>query len=155
MGRELRKVPANWEHPKKDDGSYHPMFDRYYLDELNEWLDGHNLWLSGKHPDLIEDPSLKEKYPFYAMWHGDPPDVAYYQAKKYKPEELTHIQLYETTTEGTPKTPVFRSDEFEKLCEYAAEHCTTFATHKTTKDEWMKMLSNGFVFHQVGNFIFI
>ena len=149
MGRELRKVPANWEHPKKDDGKYQPMFNKYYGDELADWLKNHN------HPDLIDDPKLKEKYPFYAMWSGNPPDVEYYQKKKYAPEELTHIQLYETTTEGTPKTPVFRADEFEKLCEYAAENATTFADYKATKEEWMKMLGKGLVYAQHGNTIFL
>lgn len=155
MGRELRKVPANWEHPKKDDGHYQPMNDRYYLDELNEWLVGHELWLNGTHPDLRKDPSLKLKYPFFAMYHGGPPNVDYYQTIKYSPEELTHIQLYETTTEGTPKSPIFKADELDKLCEYAAEHCTTFATAKATKEQWMKMLNDGLVFHQSGNAIFI
>ena len=32
MGREIRKVPPNWEHPKKADGTYHPMYDEYFDD---------------------------------------------------------------------------------------------------------------------------
>ena len=36
MGRELRKVPANWEHPKDEDGKYHPMYNQYYGDALND-----------------------------------------------------------------------------------------------------------------------
>jgi hypothetical protein len=155
MGRELRKVPANWEHPKKDDGSYQPMFNIFYLDAINEWIKNHNEWINGTHPDLLDDPGLKEKYPFYAMWNGDPPDIKYYQIKKYNPEELTHIQLYETTSEGTPKSPIFKATELGKLCEYAAENCTTFASFKATKEEWFKMLSDGFVFHVEGNCIFM
>lgn len=155
MGRELRKVPANWEHPKKDDGRYHPMFDKFYGDALADWLKEHEQWENGTHPDLIDKPERKEEYPFYAMWGGNPPDVEYYQTKKYLPEELTHIQLYETTSEGTPKSPVFKADELEKLCEYAAENCTTFASFKATKEEWFKMLSEDFVYHQSGNAIFM
>lgn len=155
MGRELRKVPANWEHPKKDDGTYQPMHNRFYGDELKEWMIGHELWQDGTHPDLRKDPTLKEKYPFYAMYHGNPPDVEYFQTKKYLPEELTHIQLYQTTSEGTPLSPVFRADELEKLCEWAAENATTFARYKATKEEWMRMLSNDFVYHQQGNMIFL
>jgi len=155
MGRELRKVPANWEHPKKNDGSYQPMFDRYYLDELNLWLADHNKWQDGTHMDLQNDPSLKEKYPFWAMYGGDPPDVSYYHTRKYSDDELTHIQLYETTSEGTPKSPVFHTSQFDELCKYAAEHCTTFATYKATKEQWKQMLSDGLVFHQQGNAIFL
>ena len=155
MGRELRKVPANWEHPKKDDGKYQPMFNRYYGDELNEWFYGHQQWENSTHKDLVEQPELKEKYPFYAMYHGNPPDVEYYQTRKFKPEELTHIQLYESTTEGTPLSPVFKADELEALCAWAAENATTFATCKTTKEEWFRMLSNDLVYHQSGNAIFL
>lgn len=42
MGRELRSVPANWEHPKKDNGEYQPMFNEYYGDALNEWIKKNN-----------------------------------------------------------------------------------------------------------------
>lgn len=155
MGRELRKVPANWEHPKMSDGSFQPMFNRYYGDALAEWIKENDEWNAGTHKDLIGNPERKLEYPFYAMWGGNPPDVEFYQTQKYSPEELTHIQLYETTTEGTPKSPVFRADEFEQLCEYAAEHCTVFASFKASKEQWMQMLSEGLVFHHEGNSIFI
>jgi hypothetical protein len=155
MGRELRKVPANWEHPRKDNGNYQPMVNKFYGDAFNDWLEEHNQWLDGTHPYLKENPERKEEYPFYAMWGGNPPDVEYYHTKKYLPEELTHIQLYEDTSEGTPNSPVFKAEEFEKLCEYAAENCTTFAHFKATKEEWMKMLGNGFVCHQEGNVMFM
>ena len=29
MGREVRKVPADWEHPKNKDGSYKPLLEGY------------------------------------------------------------------------------------------------------------------------------
>lgn len=155
MGKELRKVPANWEHPKKKDGSYQPMFDSFYGDALNEWIEHNKKWNDGTHDDLVEGLTTKEKHPFYAMWAGDAPDIQYYQTRKYDESELTHIQLYETTSEGTPKSPVFRADEFEKLCEYAAENCTTFASFRASKEQWMQMLSDGLVFHQEGNAIFM
>lgn len=155
MGRELRKVPADWVHPKKEDGAWQPMFDEFYGDALEQWIKEHRQWDDGTHPDLQENPDLKDKYPFYAMYHGEPPDVNYYCTRKFKPEELTHIQLYETTSEGTPKGPVFKADELEKLCEWAAENATTFGSHKTTKENWMKMLNDGLVYHQEGNAIFI
>jgi hypothetical protein len=121
---------------------------------MNNWLQQHNQWLDGTHKDLIEEPGLKEEYPFYAMYGGNPPDVEYYQTKKYSEDELTHIQLYQTTSEGTPISPVFKADELEKLCEYAAENCNTFANYKATKEEWIKMLSNNFVYAQLGNVMF-
>lgn len=29
MGREVRRVSKNWEHPKKDNGEYYPLFEGY------------------------------------------------------------------------------------------------------------------------------
>ena len=52
--------------------------------------------------------------------------------------EKTHIQLYENTSLGTPVSPVFKSNEIEKLCEYASENCTTFSDYKATKQEWIE-----------------
>ena len=155
MGRELRKVPANWEHPKKEDGRYHPMFKTYYQDALNEWLEENEQWNNGTHSDLVRGVTTKEEHPFYAMWNGNPPDVDYYQTRKYTEEELTHIQLYETTSEGTPCSPVFKADELDKLCEWAAENATTFASFKVTKEQWFKMLSDDFVCHTEGNVMFM
>lgn len=30
MGREIRRVPKNWKHPRLEDGRYQPMFDQNY-----------------------------------------------------------------------------------------------------------------------------
>lgn len=155
MGRELRKVPCDWAHPKTDQGYYQPMFDRYYGDALSEWLDNHSQWEAGTHPDLADGTTTKDEYPFYAMWHGNPPDIEYYQKRKYSEDELTHIQLYEITSEGTPLSPVFPASHFDALCEWAAENATTFANYKATKEQWSDMLKDGLVYHQSGNMIFI
>jgi hypothetical protein len=155
MGREIRKVPANWEHPRDEYGKYRPMFKKYYEDVLNEWWELHKQWQDGTHPDILEKPERKSEYPFYAMWAGNPPDWESYQAKKYNEDELTHIQLYENTSEGTPISPVFKADEFEELCEWAAKNETTFADATATKEEWMEMLNNGLVYSKQGNITFI
>lgn len=55
-------------------------------------------------------------------------------------------QLWETTSEGSPDSPVFAT--LEALCEYAAEHCTTFGSFKATAEEWRKKLDSGIVGHE-------
>ena len=155
MGRELRKVPAGWEHPKDENGRYIPMYGQYYGDVIKEWLEGHKQWEDGTHPELVERPETKERYPFFAMWDGRSPDPDMYHIRKYAPEELTHIQLYETTSEGTPVSPVFKAGEIEELCGWAAENCTTFGRSKATKEQWLAMLSDGLVCHKEGNLLFI
>lgn len=62
-------------------------------------------------------------------------------------------QLWETTSEGSPFSPVFAT--LDELCVYAAEHCSTFGDEKATVAEWKKMLDDGFVAHREGSSIFV
>lgn len=67
----------------------------------------------------------------YENWEGtDPPEGEGYQ-------------LWNTTTEGHPMTPVFAT--FDELCEYTAEHCTTFADNRASAEGWRHMLDGGIV----------
>lgn len=157
MGRELRKVPANWEHPKDERGHYIPLLGRSFSKSLAEWEEGKAQWEKVFRDDW--NGGWKEKEPdemniTWEEWTDEKPKQEDYMPE-WNESELTHIQLYETTTEGTPNTPVFPKKQFEQLCEYAAEHCSTFADFKATKEEWMQMLSDGFVSHQEGNVIFM
>lgn len=68
------------------------------------------------------------------------------------PPEGDGYQLWETTSEGSPVSPVFAT--LEELCEWCADNATTFATSRATKEEWMQMLDDGFVCHQEGNCVF-
>ncbi len=53
------------------------------------------------------------------------------------------FQLWETTSEGSPTSPVFET--LDALCEYAAENCSTFADFKASKEEWKQMLGDDMV----------
>ena len=52
-------------------------------------------------------------------------------------------QLWSTTSEGCPVSPVFVS--LEELCTWAAEHATTFASNRATAEQWRQMLEADFV----------
>ena len=109
MGREIRKVPAGWQHPKNYEGHFQPLFDSSFKEAAQEWLDNLIKWQNGTHEDIVKDPALKEKYPFYWQWNGEPPDEEY-----YRPEftsEPNCFQIYETVSEGTPTSPVFNTKE--------------------------------------------
>ena len=54
-------------------------------------------------------------------------------------------QIWETTSEGSPVTPVFAN--LDDLCAYAAEHCTVFASIKTTAAEWRRMIDADRIYH--------
>jgi len=116
MGREIRMVPPNWEHPKQDNGHYEPMFDEDFDTALNEWIEGYELWKKGEHPEQQEEEC---NYPFWE-WMGGPPNP-----DSYRPaftEDPTWYQTYENVSEGTPVTPPFATKE--ELIEYLVEHGT-------------------------------
>ena len=76
MGREIRRVPKGWKHPKTLTSGYTPLHDKPYSEAAADNED--------------------------------------YYRPEWKPEEMTHYQLYETVSEGTPISPVFSSlDQLE------------------------------------------
>ena len=97
MGREIRKVPSGWEHPRYTTenapslalvGTYQPQFEQTFSERLKE------------------DPNCADEDPATS-----------------RPEEMaggTHRQLYESTTEGTPISPVF--PDVQALAKYLLEN---------------------------------
>lgn len=126
MGREIRRVPEGWEHPKKPvptgnfmsgpivyEERYLPMHDEDYESVANKWIEETILWSKGEHPDQKEFEG-SSKYQFYWEWADNPPEPDVYRPK-WTDEECTHYQMYETVTEGTPVSPVFATlEELEK-----------------------------------------
>lgn len=157
MGRELRRVIPNWEHPQyehydyfrhKAEMRYQPMFDRSYTEDMDEWIANYQLWKEGKHPDQI-DGSGKD-YVRYAEWSGGPPDHEYYRPE-WKADEMTWWQVYETVSEGTPVTPPFETRE--KLVEYLVENGDFWDQHRRANgdtimscDPWSREAAQRFVF---------
>ena len=149
MGREVRKVPANWEHPKYGRfGSdwYTPLFygaGGRYEKRAQAWLDEANKWAAGERPDYAGSDAPV----FYQDWDGAPPESEYYMLVGVPDAECTHFMLYESTSKGTPLGPAFAT--LEEVAEHAAEYASTFASIKTTKEEWLRMLSGDCVMTEI------
>lgn len=143
MGREIRMVPPDWQHPPSDGlrgGRYKPLYygaGGRFEQRAEEWLAACAKWQAGERPDYAGDDAPK----YYWDWDGNPPSVEDYMLVGVPDEQCTHFMLYESTSEGTPLSPAFAT--LDELCTYAAEHCSTFANFKTSKDNWMRMLSPG------------
>ena len=156
MGRQIRFVPANWEHPKNKEGEYIPLFAASFTEALEAWEKGKALWKSGFYESSITGVRPKQNDELEYTWEEWTSEKPLHD--DYMPEfseaEKTHIQLYENTTEGTPLSPVFKKDELELLCQYAADNCFVFAGLRGTKEKWMEMLSNGGLLH-LGNVIIV
>jgi hypothetical protein len=109
MGREIRMVPPNWEHPKRERydplqgqyvSGYQPKYNRDFATYMREWFAEWSKWEDGYRPAGILDCET------YCEAEGPPPDPDYY-LHGVKPEDCTWFQVYETVSEGTPVTPPF------------------------------------------------
>lgn len=133
MGREIRRVPKDWEHPRfkrgRRTGDFHPLYDVDYETACKEW------YTEAANFD-------NEGYNWYHEYAGCPPDEDYYRKRKWTAEEATHYQMYETVSEGTPVTPVFATKE--ELVDYLVENGTFWddrgwdrkATESFVEREW-------------------
>lgn len=141
MGREVRRVPKNWEHPKKADGkNYKPLFGGSVSAMQEDWDIGKAKWEEG----FRENFSSKEWVPrepdethTWEEWTGKRPDPADYMPD-WKPEERTHYQMYENTSEGTPISPVCESPE--ELARWLTDtKASAFADMTASYEQWLSV----------------
>ncbi len=125
MGREVRRVPATWEHPKKyGQDSLEPLYDGYgeALEEFRANIEKMGL---GKALDYHGGGPVSENY------MPDWPDA-----------ERTHFQMYEDTTEGTPISPVLPTPE--ELARWLADSgASSFGSMTATYDQWLATCRRG------------
>lgn len=145
MGREIRRVPFDWQHPKREEyipsrdifsegkwvetDDYQPLYDKDYETAAQEWIAEFDQWRAGTHPQQDEDC----KY----FWEYDsPPKEEYYRSRKWTVEEATHYQIYETVSEGKPVSPVFATlDELIEWC--VTQGYSRHAAESFAKQGWV------------------
>ena len=126
MSREIRRVPFGWQHPKRENGSYQPMFDKDYKAVKDEWLNELKEWQEGTHEDY--DPEQD-----YWEYYGNPPDRDFYRPTWETVPDC--YQVYEDVSEGTPVSPVFETqDEMKEWL--LAEGYSEFASEKFIEHGW-------------------
>lgn len=110
MGREVRRVPADWEHPKDSRGKFIPLYPGYLHEkhkEANEW----KVVATDYMPDWPE-------------------------------EKMTHYQMYEDTSEGTPISPVMETPE--SLAQWLADNnASSFGGMTATYEQWLAVARGG------------
>lgn len=139
MGREVRRVPAGWQHPMDEQsGRLQPMFDRPYREAVAEWKEGYAAWERGERDSYCDEASAKLEF---WEWSGDPPDRKYYRPD-WTDAERTHLQMYETTSEGTPISPVMETPE--ELARWLADNgASSFGSNTATYEQWLRVCKGG------------
>ena len=143
MGREIRRVPANWQHPTYAN-PYHgevmkPLLNRDFAAEAADWDAQAAAWDRGERPDYFD--ATKYGAISFIDYHGERPD-----RERYVPYDvngdLPWFQMYETVSEGTPVTPAFATaDEL-------IEHLATFGERyddRTGSGPWDRERAEQFV----------
>ena len=139
MGREVRRVPADWEHPKDYQGNLQPMFDEPFNSAMQGWIESSKQWLRGEYLGQSDGKDGNPTYEAFAEWHGAPPDPAYYRPDWQTAP--THYQWYENVSEGTPLSPPFANKA--QLVDFIVENgdpvhgpITRGQAEKFVEDKW-------------------
>lgn len=146
MSREVRRVPADWDHPRDRRGQLIPLHDGYNK-RLAEWNEGNAKWQEGLRSDwsggwVPIGPDVASKT--YEQWDGNRPAQADYMPD-WPIEKRTHYQMYETVTEGTPISPVM--DSPENLARWLADNeASAFGRQTATYEQWLGMIGEGSAF---------
>ena len=147
MGREVRRVPKNWEHPKYEDGQYKPLLKECFRKANEDWEEGKLKWegegLEYSYMDETWTPLTEEQKKYsYEEYHGERPDPKYHMPE-WAEEEKTHLQMYETTSEGTPISPVMETPE--ELARWLADNkASAFAGMTASYESWLSTIKRGF-----------
>lgn len=143
MGREVRKVPATWQHPKDARGRYIPLMGSSYAKRLAEWEEEKAKWAEGFRRDYSNDGwrPLDADDDDFEGWCGARP-----LAENYMPDwpeaERTHLMMYEDTSEGTPISPAFATPE--ELARWLADNNASALGHQGASYEaWLAMAREG------------
>lgn len=117
MGREVRRVPADWKHPKDVDGNPVPLLEGYSEDVTKFASD----------PDVFDaEAPCRERY-----------------MPEWPKEERTHYQMYENTSEGTPVSPPMETPE--SLARWLADNkASAWAGKPASYEAWLATIRKGY-----------
>lgn len=99
MGREIRRVPLDWLHPRRENGSFRPVHNRTYEDRMKEWYADKAEYEANPDPDC---PTFEECDPL--------PDPTSYRTE-WDSDAVLGYCFYETVSAGTPLSPVLATAE--------------------------------------------
>jgi hypothetical protein len=141
MSREVRKVPADWQHPMNDEtGRYASLSDGSELAGAQaDWDREAAAWARGEFPEYADAESRQLSY---QEWNGERPDPKDYMPA-WPPELATHFMMYETTSEGSPISPAFATPE--ELARWIVDNkASAFADQTASYEGWLRIARGGY-----------
>jgi len=140
MGREVRMVPANWQHPKNENGYYISLFEGDKFEKrAAEWDEECAKWDRGEFPDYVSE---KSKTLSFEQYEGRRPNADHYMPNWPK-SERTHLMMYETCSEGTPISPAFETPE--ELAKWLYENeASAFGSSTASYEGWLRVAQGGY-----------
>ncbi|MDL2279851.1 hypothetical protein LJC15_04215 [Desulfovibrio sp. OttesenSCG-928-G11] len=143
MGREVRRVPANWEHPKDSQGRYIGLSDLSFTKMLEEYHEAKALWEQGLRKNYSGETIPVEPDDSFEDWYEEEQPRAEDFMPEWPEHERTHLMMYETCSEGTPISPVFEKPE--DLAHWLADNnASAFGNMTASYDEWLATINCGF-----------
>ncbi len=148
MGREVRRVPADWQHPKKQvayhvhaDERYIPLFPgEKYQSRVDEWDEECAKWKAGWRPKYCT--SAENQAMTYEQYAGQRPHRDDYMPN-WPAEQRTHLMMYEDTSEGTPISPAFETPE--ELARWLVDNnASAFADNGASYEGWLRVARGGY-----------
>jgi len=138
MGRECRRVPRWWQHPRDETGDLIPLLSGSFSIESKTWKEHYEKWQQGlRHEDDKWIPIEEKNKCSYDEWHGPAPKEEDYMPD-WREEEKTHYQMYEDTSEGTPISPVMATPE--ELARWLVDNnASAFADQTASYEGWLRV----------------
>lgn len=140
MGREVRRVPENWDHPRDSGGCFIPLHSGCVEELQARWDAREADWKRGLREDFFDASKLVPHGKVYEFseWDGPRP-----LAEDYMPQwsdlEATHLMMYETCSEGTPISPAFATPE--ELARFLADSgASAFGGMTASYEHWLRTL---------------
>ena len=136
MGREVRRVPKHWQHSRRANGQFRPLFDEAFDVASNRWKTGLAAWERRDAAYFeFEDAGRFEEFGEYWEYVGEPPARRWYRPN-WSDAERTHFQMYENVSEGTPISSVMESPE--ALARWLADNGANAGAGTTaTYEQWL------------------
>lgn len=172
MGVELRRVPADWEHPTKPwhgrlshpeplayhrerfgedrDRTFKPLHDESWVGAYRRWVLARAVWFAqtvvGFPLALLFGKALPPYRADFEVFHSGRPEYSGPYRPRWRERERTHVQLYETVSEGTPISPVLPS--VRDLADWCAEQTEAgldvwVETAGMTRAAWARFFERG------------